>query len=75
MNVPTIALTPEQAALTPIYREKWRQIGLSIAPVDSPIATATINTVYHIIGLDEPEIIFQGFRMFRGVRGTTRAGG
>jgi len=58
MNVPTIALTAEQAALTPIYREKWRQIGLSIAPVDRPIATAAINTAYHIIGLGEPEIIF-----------------
>lgn len=44
MNLPTIALTPEQAALTPIYREKWRQIGLSIALLDRPIATAAIHT-------------------------------
>ncbi|MCC3494509.1 MAG: hypothetical protein JGK35_29155 [Microcoleus sp. PH2017_16_JOR_D_A] len=58
MKVPTIALTPEQTALTPIYREKWRQIGLSIAPLDRPIATAAINTAYNIIGLGEPEIIF-----------------
>lgn len=58
MNLPTIALTPEQAALTPIYREKWRQIGLSIALLDRPLATAAINTAYNIIGLDEPEIIF-----------------
>lgn len=58
MTVSAIALTPEQAGLIPIYREKWRQIGLSIAPVDRPLATAAINTAYNIIGLGEPEIIF-----------------
>ncbi|MEG4838435.1 hypothetical protein [Microcoleus sp. B9-D4] len=29
-----IAITPEQTALIPIYREQWRQIGLSIAQID-----------------------------------------
>jgi hypothetical protein len=58
MNVPTIALTPEQTGLIPIYREKWRQIGLSIALLDRPIATAAIHTAYNIIGCREPEIIF-----------------
>ena len=53
-----IAITPEQTALIPIYREKWRQIGLSIKPIDRPQATAAINTAYNIIGFGEPEIIF-----------------
>ncbi len=53
-----IAITPEKIVLIPIYREKWRQIGLSIKPVDRPQATAAINTAYNIIGCPEPEIIF-----------------
>ncbi|MEG4575641.1 hypothetical protein QUA56_23645 [Microcoleus sp. N3A4] len=53
-----IAITPEQTALIPIYREKWRQIGLSIAPIDRPQATAAIHTAYNIIGFPAPEIIF-----------------
>ncbi|MEG4089399.1 DUF6745 domain-containing protein [Microcoleus sp. Pol12B4] len=53
-----IAINTKKIALIPIYREKWRQIGLSIKPVDRPQATAAINTAYHIIGCPEPEIIF-----------------
>ncbi|MGL5060524.1 MAG: DUF6745 domain-containing protein [Microcoleus sp.] len=53
-----IDLTPEQTALIPIYREKWRQIGLSVKPIDRPQAAAAINTAYNIIGFPEPEIIF-----------------
>lgn len=51
-------LTPEQTAIIPIYREKWRQIGLSAKPIDRPIATAAINTAYSIIGALEPEILY-----------------
>ncbi|MEG4505926.1 hypothetical protein QUA81_19920 [Microcoleus sp. F6_B4] len=51
-------MTPEQTALIPICHEKWRQIGLSIKPVDRPQATAAIHTAYNIIGFPEPEIIF-----------------
>ncbi|AFZ07936.1 hypothetical protein Osc7112_3572 [Oscillatoria nigro-viridis PCC 7112] len=51
-------MTPEQTALIPIYREQWRQIGLSIAPIDRPQATAAINTAYNIIRCSEPKIIF-----------------
>ncbi|MEG3868651.1 hypothetical protein [Microcoleus sp. Z1_B2] len=29
-------MTPEKTALIPIYREQWRAIGLSIAPIDRP---------------------------------------
>ncbi|MEG3836349.1 hypothetical protein QUA46_01325 [Microcoleus sp. MON2_D6] len=39
-------MTPEKTALIPIYREQWRQIGLSIAQIDRPQATAAINTAY-----------------------------
>ena len=52
------AITLEQIALAPIYRDKWRQIGLSIKPLDRPQATAAINTAYNIIGCPEPEMIF-----------------
>lgn len=52
------AITLEQIALVPIYRDKWRQIGLSIKPIDRPQATAAINTAYNIIRCPEPEIIF-----------------
>ena len=52
------AITVEQIALVSIYRDKWRQIGLSIKPIDRPQATAAINTAYNIIGCPEPEIIF-----------------
>jgi len=53
-----ITLTPEQTALIPIYREKWRQIGLSTKPIDRPQAAAAINTAYNIIGCPKPEIIY-----------------
>jgi hypothetical protein len=53
-----ITLTPEQTAIIPVYREKWRQIGLSTKPIDRPQATAAINTAYNIIDFPEPEIIF-----------------
>ena len=57
-NSLTIAITPEQTALIPVYREKWRQIGLSIAPIDRSQATAAISSAYNIIDFPEPEIIF-----------------
>ena len=51
-------ITPEEIALIPIYREKWRQIGLSTQPIDRPIATAAIHAAYNIIDFPAPEIIF-----------------
>ncbi|MEG4206539.1 hypothetical protein QUA20_21760 [Microcoleus sp. Pol7_A1] len=35
-------LTPEQAALIPVYREKWRAIALSTGPIDRSQAAETI---------------------------------
>jgi len=52
------ALTSEQQALIPYYREKWRKITLSTEPVDREKATAAVKAAYAAIGFQEPEIIF-----------------
>ena len=51
-------LTPEQAALIPVYREKWREIALSTGPINRSQAAETIKSAYSAIGLKAPEIIF-----------------
>ena len=51
-------LTPEQAALIPVYRDKWRAIALSTGPIDRSQAAETIKAAYAIIGKKAPEIIF-----------------
>nr|WP_235526577.1 hypothetical protein [Nostoc piscinale] len=51
-------LIPEQEALIPVYREKWRQIALSTERIDKGIAADAVKAVYKILGFDEPEIVF-----------------
>ncbi|WP_445170992.1 DUF6745 domain-containing protein [Microcoleus sp.] len=51
-------LTPEQAALIPVYREKWRARSLSTGPINRSQAEETIKSAYSAIGLKAPEIIF-----------------
>lgn len=51
-------LTPEQEALIPVYREKWRAIALSTEPINSEKASTSIKAAYQLIGYLEPEIIF-----------------
>ncbi|MEG4046091.1 DUF6745 domain-containing protein [Microcoleus sp. Pol17_C1] len=51
-------LTPEQAALIPVYREKWRAISLSTGPINRSQAEETIKSAYSAIGKKAPEIIF-----------------
>jgi len=51
-------LTPEQAALIPVYREKWRAIALSTGPINRSQAAETIKSAYSAIGKKAPEIIF-----------------
>jgi len=51
-------LTPEQAALIPVYREKWRARSLSTGPINRSQAAETIKSAYSAIGLKAPEIIF-----------------
>jgi hypothetical protein len=51
-------LTPEQEALIPVYREKWRQIALSTEPIDHQKAVEAVKEAYVMLGQPEPEIVF-----------------
>jgi len=59
-------LTPEQEALIPVYREKWRKIALSTEPLDSQKATDAVLSTYKVLKeslygsevKQEPKIIF-----------------
>ncbi|MBD2185100.1 hypothetical protein [Planktothrix sp. FACHB-1355] len=51
-------LTPQQEALIPVYREKWRKIALSTEAIDRQKAANSIKVAYELIGYQEPEIIF-----------------
>lgn len=51
-------LTPEQQALIPVYREKWRKIALSTERIDREKAAKAVKAVYTSFDLNEPEIIF-----------------
>ncbi|MEG5033930.1 hypothetical protein [Microcoleus sp. AT3-D2] len=59
-------LTPEQAALIPVYCEKWRARSLSTGPINRSQAAETIKSAYSAIGKTAPEIIWQfvGFLHF-----------
>ncbi|MEH1820899.1 MAG: DUF6745 domain-containing protein [Nostoc sp.] len=51
-------LTPEQEALIPVYREKWRAIALSTERIDKGKAAEAVRVAYAAISKKEPEIIF-----------------
>jgi len=51
-------LTPEQAALIPVYRQKWRARSLSTGPINRSHALEMIKVGACAIGLKAPEIIF-----------------
>ncbi|WP_333024765.1 MULTISPECIES: DUF6745 domain-containing protein [unclassified Microcoleus] len=51
-------LTPEQAALIPVYRDKWRAIAFSTGPIDRSKAAETIKAAYAVIGKKAPEVVF-----------------
>ena len=51
-------LTPEQQALIPVYREKWRRIAFSIEAIDKQKEAEAIKAAYQLIGEAEPEIIY-----------------
>lgn len=51
-------LTPEQEALIPVYRQKWRAIALSTDRIDREKAAEAIKAAYIAIRKQEPEIIF-----------------
>jgi hypothetical protein len=53
------ALTPEQEALIPVYREKWRAIAFSTQRIDREKAAEAIKSFYTTIGDKAPErVIF-----------------
>ncbi|MEH2357820.1 DUF6745 domain-containing protein [Nostoc sp.] len=51
-------LTPEQEALIPVYREKWRAIALSTERIEREKAAEAVKATYVLIGMEEPEIVF-----------------
>ena len=51
-------LTPEQEALIPVCREKWRRIALSVEPIDRSLAADAVIAAYALLGLSQPKIIF-----------------
>ncbi|MBW4582763.1 MAG: hypothetical protein KME42_24615 [Tildeniella nuda ZEHNDER 1965/U140] len=59
MTQPEITqLTPEQEALIPVYREKWRKIALSTELIDREKAARAVEAAYKFINRPKPKIIF-----------------
>lgn len=52
------SLTPEQEALIPVYREKWKASALSTEPINHQKASEAVKVAYATIGKEEPEILF-----------------
>jgi hypothetical protein len=50
-------LTPEQEAQLDKYRHKWRQIALSVEPIDRTAAIATVKTLYKLLHQPEPKLL------------------
>jgi len=50
-------LTPEQEALIPVYREKWRAIALSTELIDRQKAVEAVKAAYVAIGKQAPEVL------------------
>jgi len=51
-------LTPEQEALIPVYREKWRAIAFSTEALDPTKASDAIKAAYSLVGREKPAILF-----------------
>jgi len=51
-------LTPEQEALIPDYREKWRKIALSTERIDEEKATEAIEAGYNFFNAEAPDVEF-----------------
>ena len=51
-------LTPEQEALIPLYREKWKKIALSTERIDKEKATEAVELLYYLICKEKPKILF-----------------
>ncbi len=51
-------LTPEQEALIPVYREKWKKIALSTERIDRNKAAEAVELLYYLICKEKPKISF-----------------
>lgn len=52
-------LSPEQEAMLPSYRDKWRSLSLLTEPIDREKVTAVIKAAYAVSGYcEEPKILF-----------------
>jgi hypothetical protein len=51
-------LTPEQEALIPVYREKWRKIAFSTEPFERKKTAELVQFAYANFGEQKPEVIF-----------------
>jgi hypothetical protein len=51
-------LTPEQEALLPVIREKWKAIALSTERIDRQKVTVAVKATYRALNLTEPKILF-----------------
>jgi hypothetical protein len=52
-------LTPEQEALIPVYRDKWRAIAFSTERIDRDKAAEAVKAGYIALKYESPEIRFQ----------------
>ncbi|WP_028954311.1 DUF6745 domain-containing protein [Synechocystis sp. PCC 7509] len=51
-------LSPEQEAMLPSYRDKWRSLSILTEPINKEKVTAVIKAAYAVSGYGEPEILF-----------------
>jgi hypothetical protein len=51
-------LTPEQAALIPIWHQRWLEIGMCEQPIDRVLARSAIERAYATINKPTPLIVF-----------------
>ena len=52
------ALTPEQEAKLPYFRDKWITLGLTTEPVDWKKAEAAVRKMYECVGLKQPSTFY-----------------
>ena len=51
-------LTPQQQALIPVYKEKWRKIARSTQRIDKDEAAESVKAAFELIGEAEPKVFF-----------------
>jgi hypothetical protein len=49
MTIRIDKLTPEQEALIPVYRDKWRAIALSTERIDRQKTQAIVKSAYRLV--------------------------